>query len=89
MTVRRAGRWCGAAPLGGRDDAALVRVDDDPHWRPPAGPVRWGRLVTTRPGTGCETWGVPDIAQRPRLAVEAEQLEGRLKPGQRSSATGM
>ncbi|MFC9329583.1 tetratricopeptide repeat protein [Kitasatospora sp. NPDC057015] len=64
-----------------RDDAALVLVDDSPHWRPPAAPVRWGRLVTTRPGAVCETWGVPDEAQRPRLAVEAEQLAGRINPG--------
>ncbi|MGW4222550.1 tetratricopeptide repeat protein [Streptomyces bauhiniae] len=71
--------WCGTP--GGRDDAALVLVDDCPHWEPPSGPVRWGRLVTSRPGTGCETWGVPDLAQRPRLAVEAEQLQGRVNPG--------
>lgn len=69
--------WCGTP--GGRDDAALVRVDDGPL--PPARPVRWGRLVTSRPGAGCETWGVPDVAQRPRAAVEAEQLEGRVNPG--------
>ncbi|MFI8350409.1 tetratricopeptide repeat protein [Streptomyces sp. NPDC085596] len=71
--------WCGTP--GGRDDAALVLVDDGPRWQPPTGPVRWGRLVTSRPGTGCETWGVPDVAQRPRLAVEAEQLQGRVNPG--------
>ncbi|MFF2618301.1 hypothetical protein [Kitasatospora sp. NPDC058046] len=71
--------WAGTA--GERGDAALVLVDDSPHWQPPAGPVRWGRLVTTRPGARCETWGVPDEAQRPRLAVEAEQLAGRINPG--------
>ncbi|MER5972834.1 tetratricopeptide repeat protein [Streptomyces sp. NPDC002055] len=77
--------WCGTP--GGRDDAALVLVDDDPHWRAPVGAVRWGRMVTDRPGTGCETWGVPDVAQRSGddpaagRAVEATQLEGRVNPG--------
>src|SRR2546423_1794914 len=33
---------------GGRDDAALVEVDD-PRWRPRLGTgVRWGRVVTNR-----------------------------------------
>ncbi|MFI1067734.1 tetratricopeptide repeat protein, partial [Streptomyces spororaveus] len=71
--------WAGTP--GQRDDAALVLVDDSPHWQPPAMPVRWGRLVTTRPGTKCEASGVPDEAQRPRLAVETEQLAGRINPG--------
>lgn len=61
--------WCGAPD--GRDDAALVLVDDDPLWRAPSGPVRWGRLVTDRPGTGCETWGLPDVAQRPVATANA------------------
>ncbi|MCX4632759.1 tetratricopeptide repeat protein [Streptomyces sp. NBC_01443] len=71
--------WCGTP--SGRDDAALVLVDDNPHWRAPAAPVRWGRTVTDRPGTGCETWGVPDVAQREGKAVEAAQLPGELNPG--------
>ncbi|MFJ7148939.1 tetratricopeptide repeat protein [Streptomyces sp. NPDC100445] len=77
--------WCGTP--GGRDDAALVLVDDDTRWRAPVGAVRWGRMVTDRPGTGCETWGVPDVAQRsgddPAAGpvVEATQLEGRVNPG--------
>ncbi|WP_406088319.1 hypothetical protein [Streptomyces virginiae] len=71
--------WCGTP--GGRDDAALVLVDDDPHWQAPMVPVRWGRLVTDRPGTGCETWGMPDLAQREGRAVEAAQLRGELNPG--------
>lgn len=50
--------WAGTS--GGRDDAALVLVDDSPHWQPPTAPVRWGRPDTTRPGAPCETWGVPD-----------------------------
>jgi tetratricopeptide (TPR) repeat protein len=85
--------WCGTP--GGRDDAALVLVDDDPQWRAPREPVRWGRLVTDRPGTGCETWGLPDIAQRPvkdaraladdtappEYSPETEQIRGEVNPG--------
>ncbi|UUU44182.1 hypothetical protein [Streptomyces sp. NBC_00162] len=37
--------------------------------------------VTDRTGTGCETWGVPDVAQREGKAVEAAQLRGELNPG--------
>ncbi|MGW8365902.1 P-loop NTPase [Streptomyces wedmorensis] len=71
--------WCGTP--AGRDDAALVLIGDDPHWQAPIAPVRWGRLVTDRPGTGCETWGMPDVAQREGSAVEAAQLRGELNPG--------
>ncbi|MEU6868253.1 hypothetical protein ABZ924_34335 [Streptomyces sp. NPDC046876] len=71
--------WCGTP--AGRDDAALVLADDDQHWRAPTAPVRWGRLVTDRPATGCETWGVPDVAQREDQAVEPAQLRGELNPG--------
>lgn len=71
--------WCGAPR--GRNDAALVLVDDDPHWTAPIVPVRWGRMVTDRPGTDCETWGVPDVAQRKGRAMEAAQLCGALNPG--------
>ncbi|MFE7560157.1 tetratricopeptide repeat protein, partial [Kitasatospora sp. NPDC057500] len=71
--------WAGTP--GGRDDAALVLVDDSPHWQPPTAPVRWGRPDTARPGTACETWGVPDEAQRPGRAVEAVQLHGEVNPG--------
>ncbi|MFC6987092.1 hypothetical protein [Streptomyces cirratus] len=71
--------WCGTP--GGRDDAALVHLDDE-LWRPPSGTgVRWGRLVTERPGQACETWGVPDVVQRPGAAVEAAQLVGAVNPG--------
>ncbi|MFE7564352.1 hypothetical protein, partial [Kitasatospora sp. NPDC057500] len=75
------GRVVWAGTPGGRDDAALVLVHDSVHWQPPTAPVRWGRTVTDRPGTPCETWGIPDVAQRPGRAVEAEQLRGRLNPG--------
>ncbi|WP_406368172.1 tetratricopeptide repeat protein [Streptomyces sp. NBC_01546] len=71
--------WCGTP--AGRDDAALVLVDHEPHWQPPMTPVRWGRLVTARPGTDCETWGLPDVAQRDGKPVEAAQLRGELNPG--------
>ncbi|WP_331742860.1 tetratricopeptide repeat protein (plasmid) [Streptomyces sp. NBC_00868] len=71
--------WCGTP--GSRDDAALLLVADDPHWQAPAAPVLWGRTVTDRPGTRCETWGIPDVAQREGKAVEAAQLRGTLNPG--------
>jgi hypothetical protein len=71
--------WCGTP--GGRDDVALVVVDD-PAWPPvDAGVVRWGRTVTHRPGIGCECWGVPDLVQRPDRPIEVEQLAGTLNPG--------
>ncbi|MFF0415595.1 tetratricopeptide repeat protein [Kitasatospora sp. NPDC004745] len=71
--------WAGTA--GGRDDAALVLVDDSPHWRPPTAPVLWGRPDTTCPGTPCETWGVPDEAQRLDCPIEASHLDGEVNPG--------
>ncbi|MFJ9692629.1 tetratricopeptide repeat protein [Kitasatospora sp. NPDC101183] len=71
--------WAGTP--GGRDDAALVLVGDSPHWQPPATPVRWGRPDTARPGTPCETWGVPDEAQREGHPVEAAHLHGEVNPG--------
>ncbi|MEV6005414.1 tetratricopeptide repeat-containing serine protease family protein [Streptomyces sp. NPDC051976] len=82
-----ADRWQGAvvwrgAP-GGRDDAALVRIDT-PTWAPPPGAaVRWGRLVTHRPGTACEAWGVPELVQRPGRATDTLQPSGTLNPGDR------
>lgn len=72
----------------GRDDAALLRLDEDatgaPHW--PASstvPVRWGRLVTHQPGTECEAWGLPDVTQRPGEPPETGQYEGTVNPGDR------
>ncbi|MFF0390055.1 hypothetical protein ACFYS8_15420 [Kitasatospora sp. NPDC004615] len=70
--------WCGTP--GGRDDAALLLLDES-LWAEPPGPVRWGRLVTDRPGTACETWGLPDVGQRPGRPAEAVQLVGELNPG--------
>ncbi|MFJ9646409.1 acyl carrier protein [Streptomyces sp. NPDC101206] len=75
------GRTVWRGTPGGRDDAALVLVTDD-DWQPPLGAgVRWGRLVTSRPGQECETWGVPDLVQRHRTAVEASQQRGHVNPG--------
>ncbi|MGW1966369.1 tetratricopeptide repeat protein [Streptomyces sp. NPDC001935] len=83
--------WCGTP--GGRDDAALVRIDDDPRWEAPRKAVRWGRLVTDdEPVPRWKTWGVPDVAQRPAtvgsqdatgagMPVEAVQLVGQVNPG--------
>ncbi|WP_329287683.1 hypothetical protein [Streptomyces sp. NBC_00691] len=71
--------WAGTP--GGRDDAALVLVDDSPHWQPPTVPVVRGRPDTKRPGMPCETWGVPDEAQRKAQPVEAVQLGGEVNPG--------
>ncbi|MEE1765327.1 tetratricopeptide repeat protein [Streptomyces sp. SP18BB07] len=68
---------------GGRDDAALIRVDGT-SWVPPRSPpVRWGRLVTHRPGTPCEAWGVPEIVQRLGRATDTLQPSGTLNPGDR------
>ncbi|MDJ0386153.1 tetratricopeptide repeat-containing serine protease family protein [Streptomyces sp. G-G2] len=66
---------------GGRDDAALVLVDDE-RWAPPSGGgVRWGQLATLRPGQECHAWGVPDVARQPGEAVEAEDVSGKINPG--------
>jgi hypothetical protein len=70
--------WCGTP--GGRDDAALVAVDD-PDWTPVDGVVRWGKSVTHRPGLRCECWGVPDVMQRPGQPTDTAQLTGTLNPG--------
>ena len=68
---------------GGRDDAALVKIDD-PAWHPPEGTdPRWGRLVTNRPGTACQTWGFPAWVQRPERAAETWQPSGTVNPGNR------
>ncbi len=73
--------WRGSP--GGRDDAALVEVDD-PRWRPRQGPpVRWGRVVTNRPAISCEAWGFPALVQRQGRAAETAQPAGTLNPGNR------
>ncbi|MET7704058.1 tetratricopeptide repeat protein [Streptomyces sp. NPDC005485] len=73
--------WRGSP--SGRDDAALIHLAD-PAWLPPSGPaVRWGRLVTDRPGTPCEAWGIPELVQRPGRATDTLQPSGTLNPGDR------
>ncbi|MEU8582001.1 tetratricopeptide repeat-containing protein [Streptomyces abikoensis] len=73
---------------GGRDDAALLRFDDghpDTEGAPrPVAPVRWGRLVTHRPATGCETWGLPAVVQREHQAVEILHEQGTVNRADRS-----
>ncbi|MFJ5893384.1 tetratricopeptide repeat protein [Streptomyces californicus] len=71
--------WCGTP--GERDDAALVLLDDEPAWPMPKAVLRWGRMASDRPGTSCQTWGVPDLAQRSGLPVEAVQMKGKINPG--------
>ncbi|MFF9349469.1 tetratricopeptide repeat protein, partial [Streptomyces sp. NPDC014734] len=70
--------WCGTP--GGRDDAALVLLGEGPPWPSPR-MVRWGRMVTDRPGAACQTWGIPDVAQRHGQPTEAAQVAGRINPG--------
>ncbi|MFE7059461.1 tetratricopeptide repeat protein, partial [Streptomyces californicus] len=56
-------------------------LDDEPAWPMPKAVVRWGRMASDRPGTSCQTWGVPDLAQRSGLPVEAVQMKGKINPG--------
>ncbi|MFC8722432.1 tetratricopeptide repeat protein [Kitasatospora sp. NPDC057198] len=79
----------------GRDDAALLHVDDD-GWTPPASPgVRWGEFLTLRTGQLCEVMGVPEVAQytgrrngRPlgeqKDFVDTAHLTGSVDPGDSS-----
>ena len=77
------GRVVWAGKPGGRDDAALVQIDD-PAWTPATGrPVMWGRTVTYLPGLACQCWGVPELVQRPDEPVEVAQLAGKINPGDR------
>ncbi|WP_284745099.1 tetratricopeptide repeat protein [Amycolatopsis sp. RTGN1] len=90
LTVFRPGRsgnftarpvWCGTPE--GRDDAALVLIDD-PTWTPlPDVPLAWGRTVTHQPGTACQTWGLPQLVQREGRAPDIGQVTGTLNPGSR------
>ncbi|MGK3206581.1 tetratricopeptide repeat protein [Amycolatopsis sp. MEPSY49] len=72
--------WCGSP--GGADDAALVAVDDA-AWEPVPGHVKWGRSVTHRPRLDCESWGVPNLVQRPNRPIDVVQATGSLNPGDR------
>ncbi|WP_052391023.1 tetratricopeptide repeat protein [Streptomyces sp. NRRL B-24484] len=71
----------------GRDDAALLRIEDPTWQEPPARAESWGRMATMRPGQRCETWGVPRAIQIPgrpkqrRVPVETMQLVGTVNPG--------
>ncbi|MEU8625859.1 tetratricopeptide repeat protein [Streptomyces sp. NPDC048669] len=38
-------------------------------------------MATDQTGIACDSWGMPDVAQRDGKAVEAAQLEGKLNPG--------
>ncbi|WP_280361501.1 tetratricopeptide repeat protein [Nocardia wallacei] len=70
--------WCGTA--GGRDDAALVEIDD-PGWMPLRVVTRWGTSVTYRPEFPCECWGVAAVMQRGGRPPETAQLTGKINPG--------
>ncbi|MFI5591185.1 tetratricopeptide repeat protein [Amycolatopsis sp. NPDC051758] len=72
--------WCGTP--GGEDDAALVAVEDH-AWEPVPGHVGWGRSVTHRAGLACESWGVPNLVQRPDRPIDVVQASGTLNPGDR------
>ncbi|WP_340686379.1 tetratricopeptide repeat protein [Amycolatopsis coloradensis] len=73
--------WCGTP--AGRDDAALVFIDD-PTWTPLADtPVVWGRTVTYQPGAVCHAWGRPQVVQRDGQPIDTGQVTGSLNPGSR------
>ncbi|MFD9602463.1 hypothetical protein [Streptomyces sp. NPDC059970] len=69
----------------GRDDAALVLVDD-PSWIPPCSSsgTRWGRLASSTPGTPCETWGLPNMVQQKGRPNDYLHPVGTLNFGDRS-----
>lgn len=71
--------WRGIA--GGRNDAALVYIEMPAASLPVARVVRWGRVVTYQPEIPCQTWGAPDLVQRPEQPTETVQLSGSLNPG--------
>ncbi|MFD5090423.1 trypsin-like peptidase domain-containing protein, partial [Amycolatopsis thailandensis] len=73
--------WCGTP--AGRDDAALVLIDD-PTWTPlPDTWIAWGRTVTYQPGIPCQVWGRPQIVQRDAQPPDTSQVTGTLNPGSR------
>ncbi|WP_369042055.1 tetratricopeptide repeat protein [Streptomyces sp. Midd1] len=79
-TVRYTAKVVWRGTPGGRDDAALLLIDDQ-AWQPPKSPtVRWGRLVTSQPETMCQTVGVPNMIQRPDKPVELWQATGTINP---------
>ncbi|MEU9688109.1 tetratricopeptide repeat-containing serine protease family protein [Amycolatopsis japonica] len=73
--------WCGTP--AGRDDVALVLIDD-PAWIPlPDTSIAWGRTVTYQPGIPCHAWGRPQIVQRNGRPPDTSQVTGSLNPGSR------
>ena len=70
--------WQGA----GEVDVALLRVNH-PGWVLPRSrhPVRWGRLVTSIPGTSCTGEGFPAVQQNPMKIRDIEQMRGWINPG--------
>ncbi|WP_405890707.1 hypothetical protein OG612_01980 [Streptomyces sp. NBC_01527] len=64
----------------GRDDAALVLLDD-PHWVPTGEAAPWGSTVTHRTGISCACWGVPNPVQSPDRPVEVSRLSVWLDAG--------
>ncbi|WP_433696957.1 hypothetical protein [Nocardiopsis sp. CA-288880] len=76
----RTGRVLWRGTPHSHDDAALVEVTD-PDWTDRPVTTRWGRLVTTTPGTPCQVWGFPDLVQRTGRAAETAQLTGTVAPG--------
>ncbi|MCF2533180.1 tetratricopeptide repeat protein [Yinghuangia soli] len=79
--TRRNGRVVWRGTPGGVDDVALVEITD-PAWQSRARrPVRWGRIVTDRPGTVCETWGFPQALSRADGTADTGHLTGRINIG--------
>ncbi|MFJ9967672.1 tetratricopeptide repeat protein, partial [Streptomyces avermitilis] len=79
-TVRYAAKVVWRGTPGGRDDGALLLVDDL-AWQPlKSSAVRWGRLVTSLPGSTCQTVGVPNMVQRSDRPVELWQATGTINP---------
>lgn len=71
--------WRGAS--GGRNDAALVLLDDDKLRSSNFAPVRWGRLVTDDAVVACETWGLPEVERLYDEHAEVAHLSGRTNSG--------
>ena len=65
----------------GGGDVALVEITD-PGWVAPVWrhPVRWGRLVTTRPGQSCAAIGFPAVVATPQRR-DSHHAVGVLNPG--------
>jgi tetratricopeptide (TPR) repeat protein len=62
-------------------DAALLRITDEDVVEPDGlPPVRWGQLVCTRAGAGCEALGFPQVKAGPDRVRDSEQLAGTLRP---------